>query len=136
MHFTITEATDDDLRFVRSSWTYGYRESPRTCRWPVEAYSIFIVDQLDRILPRSTTLVARPPDWSEGILAWLCFEQRPDQHIVHAAYVKPPYRRTGIATALLEASKPHGALSFSHLRPPYVEPLKRRGYVFDRRAAE
>jgi hypothetical protein len=72
--------------------------------------------------------VARPDDWPEGIVGWLCAEQTDGAFIVHYAHTKPYRRKEGVLTALLASLEPTGKLGFSHLRPPYSDTLKRRGY--------
>lgn len=120
------------------TWIRGYRESPRTCRWPLEVYTTYQRAVIDRLLSRDRVqlVVARPDDWPEGIEGWLCAEQLPDRFVVHFGATKPHLRRQGRLTALLAHFRPTGALVFSHLRPPYTDTLKHRGFVHDKRAID
>lgn len=132
----IEPARAHDLAHVYDTWIKGYRESPRTCRWPLEVYQTYQRAVIERLLVRSSLIVARPDDWPEGIDGWLCAEQQPDRFVVHFGATKPHLRGQGVLTSLLTHAGPTGRLVFSHLRPPYTETLKRRGYVHDRRAID
>lgn len=109
---------DGDLPFVQSSWALSYRRSPHTRKWSDSAYFAMIRPRISGIIGRSTVLIARPVDWSEGILGWLCFEQSDESYSLHYAYVKTVYRRHGIAASLLRESRPTGDLIFTHLTLP------------------
>lgn len=131
----IETARPDDREFIRDSWRKSYRESPRTCRWPTEAYAVWISAEMDRLLQRSEVRVARPGDWPEGIVGWVAAEQQPEAFVVHYAFVKPLFRRHGVLTRLVESFGPEGALVFSALRPPFSNYLKQRGFAWEPRAA-
>lgn len=134
-NFTIEPAQPHDLALVYDTWIKGYRESPRACKWPYDVYAVYQRSVIDKLLKRSQLIVARPDDWDEGILGWLCAEQRADRFIVHFGATRPYHRKRGVFWSLVESLKPHGELVFSHLRPPYTETLKRHGYVFQKDAA-
>lgn len=135
LELVIEPAKAHDEPLVYDSWLEGYRESPRTCRWPAEAYYAFQRAAIDRLLKRSSVVVARPVDWAEGVLGWLCCEQTPGAFVLHWAAVKPPFRRQGVLTALLASQSPEGRLVYSHLRPPYTDTLNRRGFAWDKARA-
>lgn len=132
----IEPARPHDIAHVYDTWLRGYRESPRTAKWPREVYVTYQRAVIDRMLARPTVklTVARPDDWPEGIVGWLCAEQLADRFVVHFAVTKPHRRREGVLAALLADRRPLGQLTFSHLRPPFTETLKKRGYVHDRHA--
>jgi ribosomal protein S18 acetylase RimI-like enzyme len=134
-HLLIEPAREHDEAYVYDSWLEGYRHSPRTCKWPVEAYRAFQRAAIDRLLKRSTLVVARPHDWPEGVVGWLCCEQTPDAFILHWASVKPAFRRQGVLAMLLASQTPQGALLYSHLRPPFTDTLNRRGFAWDKAKA-
>ena len=140
--FRVEPARDHDMAHVYDTWIRGYRDSPRANKWPLEVYQVYQRATIARLLERSRLLVARPEDWPEGIYGWVCAESAPDKFVVHFGATKPQYRKLGVFWRLVEAVRPQDnatrdaqALVFSHLRPPYVETLKRHGYVFDRHAA-
>lgn len=115
----ITPMTVDDEAFVYESWMLSYRDSPHTRKWSDYDYFEYVRERVNKILARSTVLVARPVDWDEGILGWLCFEkQRPSTYYLHYAYTKTAYRQSGIASSLLRESEPTGNLLFTHLKLP------------------
>lgn len=130
----IEPARPHDQAHIYDTWMRGYRESPRTCKWPLEVYRTYQRAVVDRLIARSIVVVARPDDWAEGILGWMCAEQMPDRFVVHFAATKPHERRKGVFWSLVEHMQPTGILCFSHLRPPYTETLRKRGYVHDRQA--
>ena len=117
------------------SWLEGYRESPRTCKWPAPAYYAFQRAAVDKLLERSTLVVARPADWAEGVVGWLCGEQLEGAWVLHWASVKPSFRRQGVLTALIASQSPVGRLVYSHLRPPFTDTLNRRGFAWDKARA-
>ena len=124
-----------DLAILRDSWRKSYRLSPRTAKWPNEAYAVWIAQHMDKLLPRCRVAVARPPDWSDGIVGWVAAEQTADKFCVHYAYTIDMFRRQGVMTSLIAFLEPSGQRVFSALRPPFSDALKRSGFVFDRNAA-
>ena len=133
--YVIEPARESDTDILRDSWRKSYRLSPRTAKWCDEPYAIFISDLMDRLLARSRVVVARPTDWSEGVLGWVAAEQQPTQIVVHYAYVLDAHRKQGLMKALIASLEPKGKLVFSSLRPPFSAALQKLGFVFDRHAA-
>jgi hypothetical protein len=130
------------MAHVYDTWLKGYRDSPRACKWPLEVYQVYQRAKIGALLARSKLVVARPEDWPEGIYGWLCAESKPSRFVIHFGVTKPQYRKLGVFWKLVESLRPEEpqaregqALVFSHLRPPFVETLKRHGYVFDKHAA-
>lgn len=114
MQYVIADATPDDLGFVGDSWRRSYRESPGTYNWPQAAYDAWIGVRLAELLPRCRVTVARPEDWAEGVLAWVASERRPGAYVLHWAFCKGPFRRSGLVSALVEAQRPElGAMHFT-----------------------
>ena len=97
----IRPAVDDDMRFCHSSWHTAYW---RTCARKYltrEAYDAGQDRRIDRLLTQSQTLVAYFPEVPDEILGWSCVQE----DTLHYVYVKVIYRRRGIATGLVAASK-------------------------------
>lgn len=157
----ITPMRPYDRSFVFASWKAGYRDSPEMgwlqhvaaqcddaathdqrraelAAWhkdaAEEAYDASMQRRIERLLTRSRVLVARPPDWPEGILGWVCSEQTADTFLLHWAHVRKRYRAryTGhsLLWELVAALEPRGALRFTYLRPPFTDALTSHGYAF------
>jgi hypothetical protein len=133
-----------DRAFVFASWKAGYRDSP-DMGWVSqaaaqhravveEAYDGWMQLRIERLLARSQVLVARPPDWPEGIMGWVCGEQTPSAFLLHWAHVRKRHRAryTGrsLLWGLVPMLEPRGLLRFTHLRPPFTDALTRNGYLF------
>lgn len=104
----IREATPNDRPLIYATWLRSYRHGslfPRHIPDPTffEAHH----NVAEELLKRSTTLVAHPPGDPEVILGWACFEtlepvgDKPSGLAVHYVYVKPAFRRAGVARRLL-----------------------------------
>lgn len=55
---------------------------------------------VERIFKACTTRIAHAPDDERTILGWACIDEK--RGLLHYIYVKEPYRRGGIARALLD----------------------------------
>lgn len=123
-----------DRDYVFDSWKRSYRESPRAVDWPSDVYDAFQQRVIERLLPHCTVLVARPEGWAEGIMAWVCVQQKPDAFLLHYAFAKRRFRKrvTGesVFWQLIDSLKPHGEMLFTHLRPPYTNTLTTHGFAF------
>lgn len=107
-------ATADDLSYVISSWLKSYRNgSARAREVPGPVY----FDQHHRVasalLGRSTISVVSHRDQADAILAYLVSERAGRVLVVHYAYSKRPFRRLGLASALLRTAA-DGALGVQH----------------------
>lgn len=125
--FTIREVTQADRPLIFATWLRAYRHGshfPRRIR-----DGIFFAahhDIVEELLARSNVRVATPPDEPEVVLGWSAVEtleppdaSTPSPVAVHFVYVKPPFRRAGVARALLspvlESAEADGAeVFFSH----------------------
>jgi GNAT superfamily N-acetyltransferase len=95
--FVLRGAQGDDLAFVADSWRRNYLgddkltpgDQERRC-WQGAA--------IDVCLRSSQVVIACPPERHQQILGWVCAAEG---NVVHYVYVKPYYRRHGIARALL-----------------------------------
>lgn len=107
--FEIRAATHDDRPLIFATWLRAYRHGSHFPRKIPE--SIFFEnhhDVVEELLDRSVVRVATPTGEPDVILGWSALEtlepesRDPTSPIaVHFCYVKPPFRRSGIARALL-----------------------------------
>ncbi len=137
MTWTLDTMRAHDRDYVFDTWKRSYRESPRGLALldlGEDVYGDHMQATIERLLPRSRVLIARPPDWAEGILAWACVEQLPDVFAVHYGFAKRRARKraTGesLFWALIDGAAPRGRGVFTHLRPPYTATLTNHGYAF------
>lgn len=91
----------DDTALISATWKQSFwRESlwGHAVRWPV--FNAGFSKVVERLLARSTVLVACDPGSDDDILGYLVFEPG----ALVWAFVKPAFRRAGIFTALLAAT--------------------------------
>ena len=92
-------------------WLHSWRTSPALRRSShFEVWKAAWAERIDSILAQSDTMVimAVDPDNTDRIYGWICYDP-PEAHelpkdegpVVHFVYVKKPFRRFGIGTALL-----------------------------------
>lgn len=118
-----------DLAFIRNSWLRSYHEHGPLNHVPND---VFFADAghwgvVDRCLRGSATLVAYPLHDSDSILGWACA----GPSVLHYTYVKAPFRRLGIARALLEMA-PGPLATCTHWTPVIRDWANRgRAYTFN-----
>lgn len=123
-------AESRDMPFVMSSWLKSFKTSNAAGLLPFnlyyDAYRLAIQQLLDR---GSVVYVAYVPGEDEAksdIYGWACVERGFDKPLVHYVYVKQPYRRLGVAKALLRAAGVHVSQPFFYTyRTPIVAELLR-----------
>jgi len=95
--------TPADRDFIESTWRRNYERVGRwaSCPGGLQEYIATQAAVIATCLASSDVLVACPPERPEQILGWCCF--RPPA-TVHYVYVKPYYRRMGLATRLLRGA--------------------------------
>lgn len=117
--FALRAGGPDDVRFVSESWRRHYSDSNWTrCPGGKDEYIATQKAVIAQALATSEVLIAYP-DMEEHrepkqILGWLCFRH---PRVLHYLFVKPYYRRKGIAAALLLAameSRLGGAVFLTH----------------------
>lgn len=129
-----------DLNFIRSSWLRSNartipdglvgRDAYFALHWEVA------MALLDR--PRTRCVMAVSRDDEDHLVGWACGEaaeeSRPVRGLVHYAYVKKPFRRNGVARALVEEvlrAGPSSQVTATHLPTESMrERLEARGWVF------
>jgi GNAT superfamily N-acetyltransferase len=101
LSYRVAELVPSELNWLLSTFKRSYRESCADVR--TDQYFAAQGAICDALLARfPTILVARNPD---GVaLGWICCESTPTAIVVHFAYTKASYRRSGIFTALLGAA--------------------------------
>lgn len=127
----LERANRGDAKLVYSSWIKSYRHSEAAHKLPNGVYEPFQRDVIHRLLaaPGTCVYVARPTDWPDGVLGWVCAEPG----VMHYAYVKSPYRRLGLGRTLLAyAAEQLGEAftAYTHKRKPWTEALERQGLVY------
>ena len=96
----------EDRSFIVATWSSSYKASHYAGILWTDDYASVMHAQLERVLdrPETTALVACDPDDPNFLFGHVVAEVEPHETpIVHYAFVKAPYRRTGIARGLFEA---------------------------------
>jgi hypothetical protein len=90
---------------VLDSWLKSTRDEPWAGNIPNNMAMAVLQEAVRQLLLRGATiLVAANPERPAQIVGWLCSEPgREAERIVHAIYCKRPFRRTKVASQLLEA---------------------------------
>lgn len=125
--FEIRAATQNDRPAIFATWLRAYRHGAQFPRHiPADVYFDEHHDVIEQAIEQSVVRVATPPDDPEVILGWAAFETlqpEPDDPtspvVVHFVYVKPAFRRAGVARALLSPTIPcvldaGGTVYYSH----------------------
>jgi GNAT superfamily N-acetyltransferase len=128
---TIDAMSPGDYAFILDSWLRSFKSSPRGHR--MDDYWTSQRKTCEALLASADVLVVRPPDWPEGIAAWICGETRGEAYILHYVYVKKAVQRKGLASALVREQQGDAKrLSYTHLRPPFSLFVERMGFSYDR----
>lgn len=101
----------EDRHFVLSSWMRSFEKGGDEARCYADRRRYFEDHQpvVKDILARSSVLVACLPDASDVVVGWMCVEAE----TLHYIQVKPRFRRSGVASWMLEQFR-NVALSYSH----------------------
>lgn len=93
-----------DRPFVIATWSSSYKSSPYAGILFTDDYATVMHATINRVLdrPETTTLLACDRDDRDFLYGYIVGELA-DTPIIHYAYVKTPYRRSGIARGLLAA---------------------------------
>jgi ribosomal protein S18 acetylase RimI-like enzyme len=113
----IRVATETDKPFIFSNWLRHYKNRSYFAKrirnsifykW----HHLVIEKILDR--PNTLSLIAHPPEEPEVILGFMISEAWPDGSVIHFVYIKPQFKKMGIAKKLFEASKLQETQFFTH----------------------
>lgn len=100
---SIREALEGDIPFIFSSWLKSHRPG-LICKHVDN--TIYFSEQhklVERLLKRSTTMVATDPADPATIYGYVTFERIEGILVVHYAYVKHTYRAMGVLRQLLKS---------------------------------
>lgn len=111
-NFTVIDGSHQQHNLIFATWLKSYQAaSPNTKHIPRDDYFTGHHKVLERIFARKpTVMLAVLPDDHEVILGYSVTEN----DTIHYVYVKPAFRRYGIATALLGASGISPRARFTH----------------------
>lgn len=127
----IRPAVEADLPFVRNSWLRNYHEHGEGARHvPNDVYFANGGQWgvVERCLRGGTTVVATPQDDEQSILGWACA----GHGVLHYVYTKAPFRRLGVARAVLAKFNFNPSPNCTHWTPVIREWAKRgRVYVYN-----
>lgn len=114
--FEVRAGVADDRAFIEASWRRSYSPTPWTrCPGGLEEYKATQGKVIETALASSAVLVAYPaandqrPARPEQILGWLCHRGP----VLHYLYVKPYYRRQGLAKALIVQALAGAAVAYT-----------------------
>lgn len=98
----IRKAYESDAPFVYKSWVQSYQGQNRDI--PKKALSKMHKGVIKRLLENSTTIVAcgNTPETENDIYSWLTARRTSKFLVVHFAYTKAPFRKWGLANALMK----------------------------------
>lgn len=95
-------AREEDRSFVFSSWLNSYRKSDAAKGLDGQTYYTQQRATIERLLSRSSGVIACQPSDEKEILGWLVLEPA-SSLVVHYAYVKHLLRREGLASHMLRS---------------------------------
>lgn len=95
--------TPSDIPFIKDSWLRSFERSWHVKRVPPATYRYNHGRLVDRLLVRSTTLVACDPADPWVVWGWICGEWDSGVLCAHYTYVKEGLRGYRVATKLYES---------------------------------
>ncbi len=107
LYIGIRHAIDTDLPLVRKSFFDSFAHSSLASTLTPSTYMREWWPIIDRLVARSTILIAHAPDSPDIVRGWLMFEPTTTDTLVHFCYVKFDWRNMGIAKALFEEAGIH-----------------------------
>lgn len=112
---TIRTSEPQDYDFIISSWLKGYRHSPQTRDIRSTIYFKYQHKIVENLLDESFIFVACNPEDSDHIYGYLVGEHyQKNADVIHWVYVKGPFRRMGIGTALFKAFNNGSKVFYTH----------------------
>lgn len=110
--FKIRSATKEDISFLFSSWLKSFRDSGTMCRNITNTVYFESHHKLiERILRRASVNVACDADHPDQLFGYIVAETIDGIFVLHYIYVKHPFRRTGIGSALLNSFQHNSSLA-------------------------
>lgn len=133
--FTVRNGRPEDEACVFATWLNSYKHGSPFCRRvPDGIYFAQHHAVIERLLKRSVVRVATIPEDDDVILGWACYEPAIEDGgftvpaIIHYVYVKPDFRKAGVAQKLLGGVSMVGAM-YTHdvfmLHGPLAGKVKR-----------
>lgn len=92
--------------FVWETWLSSFRKSPWAGVVPNNLYKPVYLETMRQLVERGAEVVcATNPEKPGHILGWLCYERTSDAiPVVHYCFVKPLFRKRGVAASLFAAA--------------------------------
>jgi hypothetical protein len=100
---SIRLATAGDENFIYHSWLKSLRNQAWSRHIGNDAYYRSMHRLIERLLPRTDTLVVYDVSAPNLICAWLCGERLNEASVAHMAFVKHDFRGMGLLHVLLSA---------------------------------
>lgn len=110
-------ADAEDEAFLCHSWLKSFR--PSATEVPGVIYHRGQHEVIERLLGRSIVTVACNPEDEAQIFGYLVHEKRGPVVVLHYVYVKAPFRRLGLARALLAHVGAEGC-HYTHRTPAFA----------------
>lgn len=116
--FVVREAIESDHACIYATWLNSYRHnSSFAARIGNSVYFASQHSVIERLLERGRVLVATIEEDPDVILGWCCYEPHNDEiegleipAVIHYVYVKPNFRKSGVAKSLLDGARLDGAM--------------------------
>lgn len=131
--FVLRASDPSDVPFIYSSWLKSYRDAPAVAGIPNGIYYAGQHALIERLLERSTVVVACSSDDPQQIMGYGVGEiLAPSTAVLHWLYVKHTFRGFGIAKAL-EGTLVHKAATvfYTHRVKSCDRLMRSRSHVFN-----
>jgi hypothetical protein len=128
----VRPAVPADVAFIKSTWLKHFRlnnEGAKTVPGPV--YYPEQAGLTERLMAKSSTLVACHVEAPDEILGWACLEHIAGKPVLHFLYEKGLFRGFGVAEYLLDALGARGGGFYTHSTPVIDAHAKRLGMLFN-----
>ena len=92
----------EDVPLVTNSWLRSFRDSCHVWGVPDQSYFWCHHKILEKLIPRSSVVVACLEDDPNVILGWIAYEMAGEVMVLHNCYVKKPFRGLHVASRLFK----------------------------------
>lgn len=130
----IRQAMPSDASFVMHSWLQSFRDGDMVEGIPNQIYYHHHHKLVTKILSRAAVTVISDPAAPEVVYGWFCWESCERGIIIHYAYVKNGFRKSRLASRVLEAildSEQPEYVFVTHRVNPIGYEIKKRKWIYN-----
>jgi len=130
----LRSAMPSDAPFILHSWLQSFRDGDMVEGIPNQIYYHHHHKLVSNLLRRCAVTVLSDPSAPEVIFGWFCWESCEKGIIIHYAYVKNEFRKSRLASRILEAildSEEPEYVFVTHRVNPMGYEFKKRKWIYN-----